>query len=72
MSISRIIIFTFLILGISITLSCSSKEEQYAWDAFYDQNGNTQWRCRDKYTKRFAKSSLCEGQLKEDKTWPKK
>ena len=53
-------------------ISACSEQEGYAWDAFYDQNGNIQWRCRDINTKRFAKSSFCKDKIKEDNTWPKK
>ena len=44
----------------------------YAWDAFYDQYGNIQWRCRDKSNGEFAYDSNCSGLVKSDNTWPGK
>lgn len=44
----------------------------YAWDAFYDQYGNIQWRCRDKSNGEFAYDSNCSGLVKSDNTWPDK
>jgi hypothetical protein len=44
----------------------------YAWDQFYDKNGNLTWRCRDKSNGRFAYNYQCASAYKTDATWPAK
>jgi hypothetical protein len=50
----------------------STSSAGYAWDAFYDQNYNLLWRCRNKSNGQFAYDSMCSNQLKNDYTWPSK
>lgn len=44
----------------------------YAWDQFYDGNGNLIWRCRNKANGQFAYNSRCATAYKVDSTWPAK
>lgn len=43
----------------------------YAWDQFYDADGDLTWRCRDRSNGRFANNYRC-GAFKSDTTWPGK
>lgn len=44
----------------------------FAWDQFYDGNGQLVWRCRDKSNGRFANNYSCSGKYQVDTTWPSK
>ena len=49
-----------------------SNNQGYAWDAFYDGNYNTIWRCRNKSNGQFANDLNCSTSIKVDTTWPAK
>lgn len=41
-----------------------------AWDAFYNQYGQLEWRCRSRATGRFVADYNCAGLPVHDGTWP--
>lgn len=52
--------------------SASYTDSDWAWDAFYDEWGNLQWRCRGIQTGQFAEDYECLYDAKNDTTWPNK
>ena len=42
----------------------------WAWDKFYDDKTNEQWRCRGRSTGKFADDAKCADKEKLDNTWP--
>jgi len=46
------------------------RDVDWAWDGFYDAQGNLQWRCRGINTGSFADDFKCVFRLRTDATWP--
>ena len=64
------------------TYNCSSDTEatalemeiidvSWAWDNFYDEHNNSQWRCRGLNTGQFADDGKCSSKPRLDNTWPR-
>ena len=47
-----------------------AEDYDWDWDAFDDQYGYLQWRCRGIQTGRFADNSKCLYDIKDDNRWP--
>lgn len=74
----KLLIGTAILGAIAVGMAASQgsgssyQPQGYAWDAFYDQNYNLVWRCRNRSNGQFAYDSNCMGKVKVDTTWPQK
>lgn len=57
-------------VSVSDALSMEAVDMDWAWDEFYNEKYNLQWRCRGKSTGQFAEDFRCYGKIKDDRTWP--
>ncbi|WP_271272852.1 hypothetical protein [Aliamphritea hakodatensis] len=58
--------------GSGSSKNAAYSDQGFAWDQFYDLNGDLTWRCRNKANGQFAYDSDCILEPKSDFTWPGK
>lgn len=57
-------------VSINAAMSMKITDVAWAWDKFYDESKNVQWRCRGRSTGQFSEDEKCAGKTKIDDTWP--
>ena len=55
----------------AIALEMEIIDVSWAWDNFYDEYNNSQWRCRGLNTGQFADDDKCSSKPRLDNTWPR-
>ena len=55
----------------AIALEMEIIDVSWAWDNFYDEYNNSQWRCRGLNTGQFADDGKCSSKPRLDNTWPR-
>lgn len=57
-------------MSMAHALSLPVLDVAWAWDRFLDQYGSHRWACRGKNTGKFAETSRCNREPKNDTVWP--